>query len=83
MPQIQGWSVAGKAWTAFGGTLLASLLPIVGQVAGVLPAPYGALLTGIGGLIALITGRVAYSAPYQPVPSPGSPPQGGTPWPTS
>ena len=57
---LQGWSVAGKSWTAFLGALIVALLPIIAQVAGALPAPWGAILSGVGGVISLITGRVAY-----------------------
>lgn len=85
--KLQGWTVAGKSWTAFLGSLIVALLPGIAQVAGLLPAPWGAILTGIGGVLSLITGRVAYSAPYQPVPSPPSAPAAPTnpnsPWPQS
>lgn len=55
-----------KAWWAVAGGLLGSLVPLVAQVAGVLPAPWGPLLTGIIGVITLATGAVVHQAPYLP-----------------
>ena len=67
MAGLQGWQVAGKSWTAFAGALVTALLPIIGQVAGYVPAPYGAILSGIGGVLSLLTGVGTYHAPYAPV----------------
>lgn len=55
-----------KAWWAVIGGLLGSLVPIGAQIAGVLPAPWGPLLTGIIGVIALGTGAAVHQAPYMP-----------------
>ena len=75
-----------KAWWALAGGLLGSLVPLIAQIAGVLPAPWGPLLTGIIGVIALGTGAVVHQAPYVPpnaavVPTNSPPPWTGTdPW---
>ena len=55
-----------KAWWALAGTLLASLVPIGAQIAGGIPAPWGPLLAGIIGVIALATGTAVHQAPYMP-----------------
>lgn len=79
--QIQGWSVAGKSWTAFLGGLLISVLPIVPTIAGALPLPWGPILSGIGLILSGIAGVSTYHAPYQPVPPPVAPDRPGhVPW---
>lgn len=55
-----------KAWWAVLGGIVGSLVPLVAQIAGVLPAPWGPLLTGIIGVIALATGAAVHQAPYMP-----------------
>lgn len=64
---MQGWKVAGKSWTAFVGALLVAVLPIIPTVAGVLPLPWGPILSGIGLILSAIAGKVAYHAPYAPI----------------
>lgn len=77
--KLQGWAVAGKSWTAFGGSLLAVLIPwFVTTVAPHLPEPYPAL---IGAAVALATAVGVYHAPYAP--ANGSTTVPATPWPTN
>ena len=79
--KLQGWSVAGKSWTALFGSLVAgSLLPwFLANVAPGLPQPWPAL---IGAAVAVATAVGAYHAPYQPVtPPPRSGGDAGSPWP--
>jgi hypothetical protein len=55
-----------KTWVALVGTMLMALLPLGLQVVGALPAPWGPLLTGILGVIALFTTGAVHQAPYVP-----------------
>jgi predicted benzoate:H+ symporter BenE len=55
-----------KAWIAVIVTLLGSLAPIITQVAGVLPAPWGAILTGIAALVGLVTGTAVHQVSNAP-----------------
>jgi len=73
-----------KAWTSLFGTLVGAIVPFIGQIAGVLPAPYGAILTGIIGVIGLFTTATVHQVSNAPkgtvlVPKPVS--SGGTGWP--
>ena len=77
--KLQGWQVAGKAWTGLIGSLLTFIVPWVVQVSAGFPAPWPAL---IGAAVALATAVGVYQAPYQPVAG-GSTGGDGTPWPTS
>lgn len=75
-----------KAWTALIGTLIGAIVPYAGQIAGVLPAPYGAILTGILGLLGLLTGAAVHQKSNAPkgtvlVPVPIPTTQPGTGWP--
>lgn len=82
--KLQGFAVAGKSWVAFGGSLLAVLIPwLVTNVVPTLPEPYPAL---IGAVLALATAVGVYHAPYAPVAGQedaSQPTAGGTPWPTA
>lgn len=55
-----------KTWWAVAGGIAMSLVPIVAQLAGAIPAPWGPALAGIMGVITAITGRAVYQAPYKP-----------------
>jgi hypothetical protein len=55
-----------KAWTSLIGGLLGSLLPVLAQVAGFLPAPWGLALTGVLAVISAITGKAVHLAKYVP-----------------
>jgi len=55
-----------KAWTALIGTLVGAIVPLAGQVAGVLPAPYGAILTGILGVLSLFTTATVHQVSNAP-----------------
>jgi len=84
---IQGWNVAGKAWTALGGAGLTALVPWLMSVAAGLPAPWPAVAAAV---LAVVTAVGAYNAPYAPVDggsaySTGNGGSGntGTPWPTA
>lgn len=88
--KIQGWKVAGKSWTAFIGSLLTLIIPILLQFSPNFPPPWPAV---IGAVIAVLTAFGVYHAPYQPVnrngtvtplnpPTVGGP-SSGSPWPTS
>jgi len=73
-----------KAWTALIGTLLGAVVPFAGQIAGVLPAPYGAILTGILGVFSLFTTVGVHqvsNAPKGTVLVPKPIPATGTGWP--
>ena len=78
--KLQGWSVAGKSWVAFLGSLLTIAVPIVVQISTSLPVSWQ---LGIGGVIALLTAVGVYHAPYQPVtvPSPQPAPEPPAPEP--
>lgn len=77
MTKIQGFAVAGKAWTALAGSLLTFLVPWVVEQSANLPAPWPSL---IAAAVALATAVGVYHAPYQPVSKP--PVTGGdNPWP--
>ena len=87
--KIQGWKVAGKSWTAFIGSLLTLIIPILLQFSPMFPPPWPAV---IGAVIAVLTAFGVYHAPYQPVGrnaagsvTPLNPPTtgGNSPWPTS
>lgn len=83
--QPQSWSVAGKSWTALIGGLLISLLPLIPTIAGVLPLPWGPVLTGVGIIASALTKKATYHAPYQPTATqpPTAPPSPQhTPWAT-
>jgi len=78
-----------KAWVALIGSLLGALVPIAGQVAGVLPPPWGAILSGIIAVIGLVTGKAVHQTSNLPpnvvitAPTdPAAPPAGGwqNPW---
>lgn len=80
----QGWSVAGKSWVALIGSLFVSLTPMIPTIAGVLPLPWGPVLTGLGIILAALTKTATYHAPYQPTTAPPIPPAAPTtpaPWP--
>ena len=55
-----------KAWIATIGSLIGAMVPLLGQVAGFLPAPYGAVLSAIVGLIGLVTGGATYQVNNAP-----------------
>lgn len=79
--KLQGFAVAGKAWTALLGSLLTFIVPCVVQYSTSLPAPWPSL---IAAAVALATAVGVYHAPYQPAGQAKS--QGGSssnPWPTS
>lgn len=86
--KLHGWTVAGKSWTAFIGSLLTLLVPLLLQLSPYFPEPWPAV---IGAVIALLTAVGVYHAPYQPVGRNGTPlnpptvggPSSGSPWPTS
>lgn len=72
-----------KSWTALIGTLVGAVVPYIGQVAGFLPAPYGAIITGILAVVGLFTGAAVHqvsNAPKGTVLVPQSLPA-GTGWP--
>lgn len=73
---MQGWATAGKSWVALIGGVIISLLPIIPTVAGVLPLPWGPVLTGLGLILSAVAKKTAYHAPYAPVgiPAPPAPP---------
>ena len=89
--KLHGWTVAGKSWTAFLGSLLTLLIPLLLQFSPMFPPPWPAV---IGAVIAVLTAVGVYHAPYQPVgrnsatvtplnlPPVGGP-SGNSPWPTS
>lgn len=80
-----------KAWVSFIGGLIISQLPLILQFLGHLPAPYGVIATGIGMILAAITGKGTHqvsNAPdgtvLVPVPKPDvTQPPGGSGWPNS
>lgn len=55
-----------KAWWALAISLIGSLTPLLTQLAGVIPAPYGAVLTGVLAIFAAITGGAVHQAKYVP-----------------
>lgn len=74
-----------KAWWALLIPLASSLIPLGMQLAGSLPAPYGAIFAGLLSLVGLVTGGAVHQAPYKPagtviVPE-ASLPSGGSGWP--
>ena len=77
---MQGWKVAGKAWTGLIGSLLAFIVPWVVQQSANFPQPWPAL---VGAVVALATAFGVYSAPYSPSQNAGSSANDGNPWPTS
>lgn len=81
MPKIQGFAVAGKAWTALLGSLLTFIVPWVVQNSAALPAPWPSL---IAAAVALATAVGVYHAPYQSVPqrNSGGPTSTSNPWPS-
>lgn len=84
MPQIQGFKVAGKSWVAFIGSLATLAVPLILQLATVMPPQYQAI---IGGFVALATAVGVYHAPYKPVAAsnsgPSEPSSTSTPWPAA
>ena len=87
--KLHGWTVAGKSWTAFAGSLLTLLVPLLLQLSPYFPAPWPAV---IGAVIAVLTAVGVYHAPYTPVGGQRGPPlnpptvggpSSGSPWPTS
>lgn len=46
--------------------LIASLVPFIAQLAGVIPAPWGPALTGILAVFAALTGTVVHQVPNKP-----------------
>ena len=70
-----------KAWTALIGTLLGAIVPYAGQIAGWLPAPYGAILTGILGVIGLFTTGTVHQVSNAPKGTVLVPKPTGTGWP--
>ena len=87
--KLHGWTVAGKSWTAFIGSLLTLLVPLLLQLSPYFPEPWPAV---IGAVIALLTAVGVYHAPYQPVNRngtvvplnpPTTPGPTNSPWPTS
>ena len=77
-PHLQGWAVAGKAWTALIGSLLTLIIPTLVSVSAAWPAPWPAV---IGGVVAVLTALGVYRAPYRPVPKSGD--SRPTAWPTN
>lgn len=76
--KLQGWAVAGKAWTALLGSVLTLVIPWIVQASAVMPAPWPAV---VGAVVAVLTAVGVYRAPYAPAPQNRQPP--ATPWPTS
>jgi hypothetical protein len=78
--KLQGWQVAGKAWTGLIGSLLTFIVPWVVQTSAGFPQPWPAL---VGAVVALMTAFGVYNAPYQPVSNAGVPQSGPSdnPWP--
>ena len=64
MTQLQGWSVAGKSWTALIGSALTFLIPTIVQMSTSWPEPWPAV---IGAVVAVLTAVGVYHAPYRPV----------------
>lgn len=83
--KLHGWKIAGKSWTAFFGSLLTLIIPLLLQFSPMFPPPWPAV---IGAVIAVLTAVGVYHAPYQPVnkaqSQPYSPPDvtGNNPWPS-
>ena len=85
--KLHGWKIAGKSWTAFFGSLLTLIVPLLLQFSPMFPPPWPAV---IGAIIAVLTAVGVYHAPYQPVnrnnaaTQPYTPPpvQGSSPWPS-
>lgn len=90
--KLHGWKIAGKSWTAFLGSLLTLLIPLLLQFSPMFPPPWPAV---IGAVIAVLTAVGVYHAPYTPVnnraagsvtplnpPTVGGP-SSGSPWPTN
>lgn len=75
---IQGWSVAGKAYTGLIGSLLTFIVPWIVQVTAGAPDPWPSL---VAAAVALATAFGVYRAPYAPVTHQNSSGSGGTPWP--
>ena len=82
-----------KAWVATIGGLIISLLPVILQLLGHLPPPWGAVFTTIGVALAAITGKATHQVSnvpsgmppgtvLEPVPPPPPvmPPASGDPW---
>jgi hypothetical protein len=55
-----------KAWWALLIPMVGSLVPVIAQLAGVIPAPWGPALTGILMVFAAITGTAVHQTPYLP-----------------
>jgi hypothetical protein len=75
-----------KTWVALAGTMLMALVPLGLQVVGALPPPWGPLLTGILGVIALFTTGGVHQVSNVPpgavvvVPTKSAPPPWPDPW---
>lgn len=76
--KLQGWAVAGKAWTALAGSILTLVIPWIVQASAAMPPPWPAV---IGGIVAVLTALGVYRAPYAPAPQKNSP--SPSPWPTA
>lgn len=79
MTQLQGWSVAGKAWVALVGSLLSFVIPTIVQLSTSWPEPWPAVVSAV---VAVLTAIGVYHAPYKPVPGRRVVAGAETPWPT-
>lgn len=79
MTGLQGWSVAGKAWTALAGSAASFVIPWILAAVAALPSPWPEV---VGAVVAVLTAVGVYHAPYAPVGS-GTQEPPSTPWPQS
>lgn len=77
---LQGWKVAGKAWTGLIGSVLTFVVPWVVSNAADFGEPWPAV---VGVVVALLTALGIYNAPYEPAPGSAKSVGGNaTPWPS-